>query len=78
MKLKSSLVRILCGLATFDNVFLVLACFMFTLPALSARSVSKGQPTARPPDGRMREIPPASPTDEGDNRFSFTRCDQGW
>ena len=37
VKLKSSLVRILCGLATFDNVFLVLACFMFTLPALSTR-----------------------------------------
>ena len=37
VKLKSSLVRILCGLATFDNVFLVAAFFMFTLPALSQR-----------------------------------------
>ena len=37
VKLKSSLVRILCGLATFDNVFLALACALFTMPALSQR-----------------------------------------
>jgi hypothetical protein len=37
VKLKQSLVRVLCGLANFDNVFLVCACFLFTLPALSER-----------------------------------------
>lgn len=35
VKLKKSLVQILCGLATFDNIFLVFTFFMFTLPALS-------------------------------------------
>lgn len=39
VKLKPSLVQILCGLATFDNVFLVFTFFMFTMPALSARYV---------------------------------------
>ena len=35
VKLKKSLVDILCGLATFDNLFLVAIFFMFTMPAIS-------------------------------------------
>ena len=35
VKLKKSLVQILCGLATFDNAFLVATFFMFTMPQLS-------------------------------------------
>lgn len=37
VKLKRSLVQILCGLATFDNAFLVCTFFMFTMPMLSQR-----------------------------------------
>ena len=37
VKLKRSLVQLLCGLATFDNVFLLLTFFMFTMPVLSER-----------------------------------------
>ena len=35
VKLKKSLVDILCGLATFDNLFLLSIFPMFTLPVLS-------------------------------------------
>lgn len=35
VKLKKSLVDILCGLATFDNLFLISIFPMFTLPVLS-------------------------------------------
>ena len=37
VKLKRSLVQILCGLASFDNAFLVATFFMFTMPQLSER-----------------------------------------
>ncbi len=37
VKLKQSLIQILCGLATFDNAFLVCTFFMFTMPCLSER-----------------------------------------
>jgi len=44
VKLKRSLVQILCGLATFDNAFLVLTFFMFTMPCLSERWVMRVYP----------------------------------
>ena len=37
VKLKKSLVQLLCGLAGFDNVFLICTFFMFSLPQLSER-----------------------------------------
>ena len=37
VQLKKTLVDILCGLAVFDNAFLICVFFLFTLPCLSSR-----------------------------------------